>query len=236
MGDRSSQINLTTADTGEQVHQLASPITFAYTPTANELARAGGDPARLRLASWSGGQWVPLPCTSAPDGSLTCMLPHLSVFAVLVLPSISGPLDWDVAGGHLYKQANGFGGAGDSGFGVMDDSQASFWTELQRYGGVERVGYPITRRFWHGGFLTQAFQKLVLQWRPDLGQAVPVNVLDDLNQQGADAWLDGSRQVPPAAGTSSDRDVDWAAVGRATSTCSISGRRCASSTTGTRPR
>jgi hypothetical protein len=37
-----------------------------------------------------------------------------------------------------------------------------------------------------------------LQWRPELNQAVPVNVLDELNQRGTDAWLDANRQVPPA--------------------------------------
>jgi hypothetical protein len=52
--------------------------------------------------------------------------------------------------------------------------------------------------------MTQAFQRLALQWRPDLNQAVPVNVFDDLNQHGADPWLDAMRQVPPAADTSAD--------------------------------
>jgi hypothetical protein len=40
-----------------------------------------------------------------------------------------------------------------------------------------------------------------MQWRPELGAAVPVNVL------GVDAWLDGNRQVPPAESTSADEGL-----------------------------
>jgi hypothetical protein len=39
-----------------------------------------------------------------------------------------------------------------------------------------------------------------------------VNVLDELNQRGADAWLDRERQVPAAADTSADAGLDFAAV------------------------
>jgi len=34
--------------------------------------------------------------------------------------------------------------------------------------------------------------------------AVPVNVFDDLNQQGADAWLNSMRQTPPSQDTNAD--------------------------------
>jgi len=77
---------------------------------------------------------------------------------------------------------------------------------------VEIVGYPVSERFQHKGFLTQAFQKLALQWRPDLNQVVVVNVLDDLNQIGSDGWLDRQRQVPPAADTSGDSGLSTADV------------------------
>ena len=110
------------------------------------------------------------------------------------------------------SSANGFGGAGDVGYSVTDDADAAFWSEFQQWGGVDRVGYPITNRFAYRGFLTQAFQKLVLQWRPELGHAVPVNVLDDLDQQGSDAWLSASRAVPRPSLTSGDADQAWEAV------------------------
>jgi len=38
----------------------------------------------------------------------------------------------------------------------------------------------VSGRFLYRGFVTQVFQKLALQWQPDLGQAVPVNVFDEL--------------------------------------------------------
>jgi hypothetical protein len=93
---------------------------------------------------------------------------------------------------------------------VIDDGDAAFWSEFQRLGGVDQVGYPISQRFVHGGFLTQAFQKLVLQWRPDLGQAVPVNVFDYLSTDARDAWLDQQRQVPlmPAASAEAGQPFD----------------------------
>jgi hypothetical protein len=50
-------------------------------------------------------------------------------------------------------------------------------------------------------------------WRPDMGGiAVPVNVLDDLNQRGSDAWLDQARQVPLAADTSADVGLSFEGV------------------------
>src|SRR5207248_7840121 len=58
----------------------------------------------------------------------------------------------------------------------------------------------------------QAFQKIALQWRPELSQAVPVNVLDELNQRGSDPWLDRQRQIPRAADTSADAGLDFGQV------------------------
>lgn len=72
--------------------------------------------------------------------------------------------------------------------------------------------YPITQRVSHGGLLTQAFQKGALQWRPELGHVVPVNVVDDLNPRGADPRLDGFRQVPPAADSSGDEGLPFEQV------------------------
>ena len=57
--------------------------------------------------------------------------------------------------------------------------------------------------------VAQAFQKLVLQWRPELDAAVPVNVFDDLSARGLDGWLDAARSVPAAADTPDDSDLAW---------------------------
>jgi len=73
------------------------------------------------------------------------------------------------------------------------------------------VGYPISNRFQYHGFLTQAFQKLVLQWQPDLGQVTAVNVFDDLDQHGSDAWLNARKEIP-RPNPSNDAGLDFAAV------------------------
>ncbi len=100
--------------------------------------------------------------------------------------------DWRIPGGRFYTQtANGQGG-----FSVVDDNQARFWAEFQRLGGLQTVGYPISQRYTQDGFVTQAFQKLVLQWRPEVGQAYPVNVFDELSKKGFDTTLLQRRQTP----------------------------------------
>ena len=204
-------MNLRDNATGQDLHRFAAPFTLTYTPTASELESAGGDLVRIGMALWNGEAWVPQVC-SLSGGSLVCSAPHLSVFAVLISPRSDAVLDWDVPGGHIFKQANGFSGAGALGYSVLDDDQAAFWTEFQRLGGVPVVGYPVSTRFKHAGYLTQAFQKQSLQWRPELLMAVPVNMFDDLNQQGADAWLDSMRQTPPAADTSADAGLTFEQV------------------------
>jgi hypothetical protein len=196
---------------GTQTTGFPSPLTFTYTPTANLLQDAG-DVGHLRLAVIRGGSWAALPCGANSDNTLTCSVAEAGRFVAVVVPAPSAPLDGPVSGGWFYRQANGFGGAGPQGYSVVDDDQAKFWTELQRLGGVDAIGYPISGRFQFGGFTTQAFQKLVLQWRPELGQAVPVNVLDELNRNGSDPWLDRDRQVPPAADTSADNGLSFDAI------------------------
>jgi len=46
----------------------------------------------------------------------------------------------------MFKQANGFSGAGALGYSVVDDDQAAFWTEFRRLGGVPVVGYLVSTR------------------------------------------------------------------------------------------
>jgi hypothetical protein len=206
-GSRPFEITLTNLDSGEQLHALPAPLSLTYVPTAEEVALADGDFTRLAISTWTGSAWLPLPCSHI-DQALVCTLTHLSTFDLMVAPIRSGALDYDVPDGHFFRQTNGFGGAGQNGYLVTDDATAAFWTEYQRYGGVDQVGYPITNRFLYRGFLTQAFQKLALQWRPELGQAVPVNVLDELGNP-ADSWLDDQRQVPASSGLAMDPSTPW---------------------------
>ncbi len=98
------------------------------------------------------------------------------------------------------------------GYTVADDAQASFLTEFNRLGGVAELGYPVSRRFSLDGFVVQAFQKAILQWRPDTGQATFVNVLDRLHDAGDDDWLAGHQMTPPPADSSADTGLAWSDV------------------------
>lgn len=85
------------------------------------------------------------------------------------------------------------GGAG--GFSVCDDGNARFRTAFNRYG-LQNIGYPISTRFRRDGFITQAFQKAILQWRPDGNYVAFVNVFDELHGRGFDQTLLERRQTP----------------------------------------
>jgi N-acetylmuramoyl-L-alanine amidase len=136
--------------------------------------------------------------------------------AVDPVPSfLSNATDFAIPGGRFYKQANGLGGAGDSGFAVIDDGGAKFWSEFQRLGGVDAVGYPISRRVKWGGYTVQAFQRGVLQWRPDIQQGWFVNVFDMMHDLGYDAWLSNSRATPAPLAASFDAGKDWPAIVKA---------------------
>jgi hypothetical protein len=206
-GSWSTEIEVRDALTGDVLPKLAVPLQLTYQLEPNEQGQL--DNARLHLASWQAGSWQALPCSSPTPHTLNCTMTHPGLVAVLLVPPAPDVQDWPIPGGHFYQQANGFGGAAGLGYAVIDDAEAAFWTELQRLGDVHQLGYPITARFQHNGFPTQVFQKVALQWRADLNQAVPLNIYDDLNQLAADSWLDSTRQVPPAADTSADTGLSF---------------------------
>lgn len=104
--------------------------------------------------------------------------------------------DYDVLNGYFFTQT---GGTDNQGYAITDDDGIALWSEFQRLGGVDALGYPVSRRFMWDGFVVQATQKVVLQWRPDLGRAVFVNSLDELTRAGKDEWLQTYRQIPPPA-------------------------------------
>jgi hypothetical protein len=189
---------------GAAIEHLAAPLTLTYHVNPDELPLTQGQPSRLHVVEWSSGAWQALPCNLTSDSVLSCTIPTAGPIASVIAPTPPTTLDWDLPGGHFYTQANGFGGSANLGYEVMDDSNAAMWTEFQRLGGVQQVGYPISGRFQYKGFLTQVFQRLTLQWRPELSQAVPVNVFDELGAFGADAWLDSMRQVPSPGDMSSE--------------------------------
>ncbi len=192
---------------------FAVPLVLTYRPPQTDLQRAGGDITRVVPALWTGKGWLGLPSSvDAASNKITTTVARSGLVAIVIRPADVKAVEAPLSNGAFFTAANGFGGAGGTGYSVTDDNDAAFWSGFQRMGGVDRIGYPISGRFMHGGFATQAFQKLALQWRPELQAAVPVNVFDDLNQRGVDGWLDTFRQVPQAADTSEDSGLAWDAV------------------------
>jgi hypothetical protein len=96
-------------------------------------------------------------------------------------------------------------------FRVCDDSQANFLTALNRYG-VQNIGYPISQRYQKDGFITQAFQKAILQWRPDSQSVAFVNIFDELHGAGYDERLEEVRQVPTQLPDGWDGAIPFAEV------------------------
>ncbi|HYN88242.1 MAG TPA: glycosyl hydrolase family 18 protein, partial [Ardenticatenaceae bacterium] len=114
-------------------------------------------------------------------------------------PALTGPsgatavADWDIPNGHFFTQT---GGGSGRGYAVSDDGGVRFWSEFRRLGGVAAVGYPASQRFEWDGFTVQVFQRVVFQWRPEVGRVYFVNVFDRLDQLGANDWLLHRRQTP----------------------------------------
>ena len=107
-----------------------------------------------------------------------------------------GGADWQVPGGWFYTQG---AGAEGSGFAILDDQQARFWSHFQALGGWRVLGFPVSRRFTLDGKLTQATQRALLQWSPEGGQVALASVLDLLHERERDAALLGQHQIPPPA-------------------------------------
>src|SRR5919202_4212721 len=75
--------------------------------------------------------------------------------------------DYPVPGGWFYSQESRMPEDAPPyrGYTVVDDNEASFWTEFRRFGGVDVLGYPVSRRYHYpepDGVLSQAFQRGIL--------------------------------------------------------------------------
>ncbi|MFN8535260.1 MAG: cellulase family glycosylhydrolase [Dehalococcoidia bacterium] len=141
----------------------------------------------------------------------------LSVFVLagLVLPVVrpdaaaaQSALDYQIPGGWFYTQANGSDlGTSPKGYPLTNADGVLFFDAFKFVGGVDAVGYPTTQRFTYQGFITQAFQKAVFQWRPDQGNTVVfANIIDAIGDAGKDDWLDVVRSTPNRLPTTFDAD------------------------------
>ncbi len=119
--------------------------------------------------------------------------------AVLTLLPVAIPAeaasDRPVPGGWFYAQdVSHLGG----GFILSDEGGVPFWTVFNRLGGVETLGYPISRRFALNGLISQATQRAILQWDGRNQRVNLVNILDQLNEAGLDSRLEACCSTPPA--------------------------------------
>lgn len=132
---------------------------------------------------------------------LVGVLPLQTVHARVCLPSSN----FAVSGGWFFSET---GGDTDLGYVVFDDSQARFWEAFQSEGGVAALGYPVSQRFQFRGFMTQAFQKAILQWDPARDGINYFNTLDELHLLGLDDFLFNFRQIPHHAVLLEDQGLD----------------------------
>ncbi|MGE5618305.1 MAG: hypothetical protein ACM3US_03515 [Sphingomonadaceae bacterium] len=138
-------------------------------------------------------------------------LPHSTAMgssnAILL---VSGKLDYPIANGRFFTQANGSPlGKSPYGYSITDDAGVLLWSEFQRLGGVDVLGYPVSRRFFMDGFISQATQKFILQWRPERREVWFVNVFDVLADRKKDDWLLAFRQTPRHPGSAADAGLSW---------------------------
>jgi hypothetical protein len=103
--------------------------------------------------------------------------------------------DSELPVGRFYTQA---GSGGGYGYRISDEAGIGFWSEFQRLGGVPALGYPTSKRFMLDGYMVQATQKVIMQWRPDFSPPGVsfMNVFDKLHDLGMDDVLESTYQVP----------------------------------------
>lgn len=97
---------------------------------------------------------------------------------------------------------------GKGGYAVSDEGGVMFGSAFQQWG-LDKIGYPISQRYERDGFVTQAFQKGIMQWQGDSGRVVLVNIFDDLHNAGHDESLLATRQTPGQLPAGWDGDLSF---------------------------
>ena len=128
----------------------------------------------------------------------------LAAFVVGVARAAAPPDDEPLPNGWFYRQT---GQESGNGFAVTDEGGIPFWTEFRKFS-LQEIGYPISHRFTYKGFITQAFQKAVLQWDASNKAFNFLNILDEMNIAGMDGAMNTVRQVPPHAALAEDAAFD----------------------------
>ncbi len=128
------------------------------------------------------------------------------VMTQMTLTASAAPMQQD--GGCLFFTETA---GGQGGYSVCDDTQANFRTPFEQWG-LQKVGYPVSQRYVRDGFVTQAFQKAIMQWRADSNSVVLVNIFDDLHNDGFDETLLSTRQTPLQLPPGWDGDISFGEV------------------------
>lgn len=137
----------------------------------------------------------------------------LAAIAAL-LPVQAAALETGTEQGHFYTEASGQAGSDDQGYSISDSDGISFWTEFQRLGGVDALGYPVTHRFEWRGTVVQALQRAVLQWQPAEGRSTLINIFDELAAAGKDGWLREVRGTPEQVWLPDEDKLSWPEIVR----------------------
>lgn len=153
-------------------------------------------PAFISITSWNewleGSQIEP----SKSYGDLFLRLTREGAAAVGVAGDATTPAtptaNVATGDGAFYTEA----GEGKGGYAVTNRDGVGLFSSFRALGGVEALGFPATQRFQRGGFIYQAMQGAVLQWRPEYGRAVPANTMEWFSEAGKDDWLLQTAGVP----------------------------------------
>lgn len=119
--------------------------------------------------------------------------------AFTALPAASteaASTDFGLVNGRFYTQTATQRDFETRGYAITNADSIPFWSTYQRLGGVDILGYPISRRFIWDGYICQALQRGVLQWHADTGQVQLVNTMDHLTDLGKDDYFARERHVP----------------------------------------
>jgi hypothetical protein len=108
------------------------------------------------------------------------------------------PADFAIPAGWFFTEASP-GPTSGQGFSVQDGHGALLWSALQSAGGVDALGYPVSRRFEWDGQVAQAFSSgAALRWNADLQQADTLSVAA-LPGRGPPAYARALEQPPLAS-------------------------------------
>jgi Cellulase (glycosyl hydrolase family 5) len=163
----------------------------------------GSPPSDVRLETASK---QPLNLAGRDGSKLSLKLDKAGSYVLRLSGQPARQGDYDIPNGHFFTQTNGRDGS-LAGFSVTNADGVPLWETFQKLGGVDVLGYPVTRRFQSDGFTLQAFQKAVLQWQGD--HVAFLNTFDALHDRGRDEWLDTYRQTPRPFDTAPDSGLAW---------------------------